>query len=74
MIAADYLSNEFEEGDYVIFMEPNYRSLAFGEVIRITEKQCQIKFKNLYGRETTFRTPHNCVVRLTKEQVFLKLL
>lgn len=44
----DFLDNELNIGDEVVFIRPKYRELITGKIIRFTPKFCIIEKKSEY--------------------------
>lgn len=67
----DYLGNTVYLEDIVIFIELHYRTLKTGKVIRITDKQLFIEYKdennNEYERQV--RQWHHQTVKLPMKEV-----
>lgn len=58
----DIFGNELSVGDRVAFMEPQYRNLLIGIIVRITPKKVRVSYmKN--GREETYLTNPSDVVK-----------
>ena len=51
-IKTDYLGNELNIGDEVVFMQIGYRGLMTGKIVSMAEKKARIK----HQRTNTYRT------------------
>ena len=63
----DFLGNEFEVGDQVVFMQLSYRNLVKGKVIKETSQMCTIQHEKLNVGGTTTRQFHNQVIKVVLE-------
>lgn len=45
----DFLGNDLEVNDSVIFIAPGYRSLVLGRVVKLTEKSIRIAYMNTWN-------------------------
>jgi len=65
----DFLDNEIEVGDWVVFMRKNYRELCVGRIKSNTKKTILIE----HNKRTTKQFPHQ-VVKIPYTEAFLKML
>ena len=70
----DYLGNELQVGDNVVFVQLGYRNFLVGTICKITKSTVLISHKatNTYRRET--KQTFNQVIKITNGQAFLKCL
>ena len=76
-VKLDYLGNQLSIGDKVIYINPQYKELNTGIILKLNDKQATIrdtsyistdwKYDKMgYGKTTRF---YNCIVRQIKEEV-----
>lgn len=58
----DVFGQNLAVGDEVAFMEPQYRNLLIGIIIRITPQNVRVSYRK-GGREHDFLTPGHCVAK-----------
>jgi hypothetical protein len=58
-MAVDFLGNEIQVGDTVIYVEKGYRNFEIGKIVRITDKTVLIYNKGL----TTKQFHHQVIVK-----------
>ena len=61
----DFVGNELNLGDIVAFIQPGYRSLRKGQVVKINAQMVKI----LYGKEYTCQIYPTVCVRLSSAPV-----
>ena len=61
----DIFGNELAVGDRVAFMEPQYRNLRIGTIVRMTPKKVRVSYMRS-GREETYLTNSGDVVKKTE--------
>jgi hypothetical protein len=64
----DFLGQELNLGDYVIFMKQHYREFGMGKIIKFTPQKVRIKFSNHY-RSELLQTADQ-LVKVKGEEVF----
>jgi len=63
-MAKDFLGNDINVGDEVVFVELGYRNLLRGQIIRISHKTCIISHKMTNTGRTESKQLHNQVVKI----------
>ena len=58
----DFLGNVLKVGDTIVFMIPNYRSLASGKIIKLNDKKLTIEYYDR-GIKRTFMQFYDQVVK-----------
>lgn len=59
----DFLDNQINIGDIVIFETPKYRDFSIGKVITKASKSCQIKYKNHWGSTEVVRQYYGQIIK-----------
>ena len=62
MKAIDFLGNEINVEDEVVFIQKSYRELKIGKIISITEKTLLIEHEKFNRGGTTTKQFHNQVI------------
>ena len=62
-IKLDFLGNQIDVGDRVVFMKPNYRELARGTVIKLNDKKLTIEY-TVNNTSRTFMQFYEQVVKI----------
>jgi len=67
----DFLGNELAAGDWVLFVELEYRSFMFGKIAKVTEKTVLIRhvYKHSKSSYKETRQFHEQVIKVPIEQV-----
>lgn len=68
MSKLDFLGNEIEVGDQVVFMQLKYRNLMKGEVVKITDQKVKIKHEPTNTFRTHTMQDFNQVVKINTEK------
>lgn len=68
----DYLDNEITVDDFIVLIEPAYRNLIIGKVVKITDKRVKVSLPKKNNFITTIH-PRDCVV-ITDEDALRKLI
>ena len=72
---ADYLGNEIEVGDYVIFVEKNYRNFKIGQIKRLTEQMVFVEYPARWGNgKSELRQAFSQVVKISDKEAFIHKL
>ena len=50
----DFNGNELVEGDFVAFLEPNFRHMIRGRVVGFTPKSIRIEYLSYYNRRSGY--------------------
>jgi len=66
-MAQDFLGNELNVGDDVVFMRLNYRSFAKGTIRSLTPKMAHITHEYLSGSGTESKQFHDQIVKIPNE-------
>lgn len=63
-MAVDYMKNELQVGDEVIFMNINYRDFNKGIIKKISPKKVTIRYIKFDNYETTTMQYHDQVIKI----------
>jgi hypothetical protein len=59
----DFLGNEIKEGDQVIFMSLEYRSLMVGTIIKLSENSCLISHEPTHTGKSESRQVYGQLIK-----------
>jgi predicted Mrr-cat superfamily restriction endonuclease len=65
-MAKDFLGNDINVGDKVVFMQVNYRGLMIGKIVSLSKQKAKLKHEmtNTCSTETT--QYHNQMIKILK--------
>ena len=68
----DFLSNEIKVDDFIVLIQPSYRNLIIGKVVKLTDKRVKAALPKNSNFVTTIH-PRDCIV-VTDEDALRKLM
>ena len=61
----DFLGNELNLHDEVVFIQLGYRNLLRGKIIKMTDKTCTIEHEPTNTGKTTTKQVYNQLIKIT---------
>lgn len=68
----DFLQNEIKVDDFIVLIQPSYRNLIIGKVVKLTDKRVKAALPKKSNFVTTIH-PQDCIV-VTDEDALRKLM
>jgi hypothetical protein len=65
----DFIGQELEIGDYVAFMQPNYRNIILGKIIKFTPLQVRVSYTDRNKYECTHLDVSDNMIKVSNEDV-----